>query len=387
MYAFDAGRALAAIHRSRFVRQPPVLLQLRPGVGTQRFVDRYRPTSRWKLLAFQALASVLPSSTEAAARLNMRNMFVVDAESVQAMLDAAHEKSSGGSGSVANESVPVAPPSPSPLLSGVERRPGHCLDIGAGVGTTTVELQRLFSEVSATEVSSGCLRRLRQLDNPPLSRVMHAEEFPVSKPSAEPDEGIHVDSNGDGNLGSPSFDLVSLLNVLDRCGPHPLSLLKTALSSVRSSQGKVLVALAYPFDPFEAGKAGSSSSSESGGGSDEVLEMRRHLCPAVDFEDFLGRAVGLFARHGLRCDVAARVPYLCQADAPWAAVAKEIADAESSTDSPSDDDIGEQSATAFVRQVPPSIEDPVEEARVWNEVSTQFYVLDDAVFLLSCASE
>ena len=45
--------------------------------------------------------------------------------------------------------------------------------------------------------------------------------------------------------------------------------------------------------------------------------MQRHLGPATDFEDFVGRAVAFFAGQGLRCEAVARAPYLCQGDADW----------------------------------------------------------------------
>eukprot|EP00750_Incisomonas_marina_P015698 INCI18519.1.p1 GENE.INCI18519.1~~INCI18519.1.p1 ORF type:complete len:380 (-),score=73.22 INCI18519.1:17-1156(-) len=366
-YSFNASRVLAAVHRSRHVAQPPKLLQLRPGKGTADFIERNQPTGRARSAAFQVLTHFLPNSTEAAAVLDMRNMLVLDSESLNSILTV-------GSGD-------GAPP----------RR--SCLDMGAGAGTTTAQLQRIFDHVTATEVSPGCLRRLRRLKEPSLSRVLHAKDLTI------PEEVRDGSSRTIGD-DEQTFDLVCMFNLLDRCGPRPLSLLNQARRLVRvpnqresvkgsvassgSSGGKLLVALAYPFDPFEVAGPGAASSAQTEKQSvnRELLEMRQQLSCALDFEDFVGRAVSLFAQQGLRCDVVTRAPYLCQADAHWA----DSPDAKEARElllcSEDDADKLNDNVNAQIIQVSPSLS-KAEERRVLADLQTKFYLLDDALFLLT----
>ena len=98
------------------------------------------------------------------------------------------------------------------------------------------------------------------------------------------------------------------------------------------------MALAFPFNPFEVEVCSSGSAASSAGRSQmasvgvgdhrqqqqqqpppqqqrqyypddadyydqQVLDMRRQLGCAVDFEDFAGRSVAFFRRNGFRCEV------------------------------------------------------------------------------------
>ena len=212
MYSFDAARMVpAALQHSlrggvrlaaappRPSPPPPVVLQLRPGAGTKSFVESYRPIPLAKDLLFRVLACVMPSSTEAAALLGVRNMLVLDAEAIAAVLDAGDAWRRGDEGLllkspahgqdplIASWRTAVAQPGGGHAAATerpmAHRRPGRCLDMGAGVGTTTAELQRVFPDVTATDVSTGCLKRLRQRQ-PPLQAVMHVQA------RAEVDRGI-----------------------------------------------------------------------------------------------------------------------------------------------------------------------------------------------------
>jgi SAM-dependent methyltransferase len=101
---------------------------------------------------------------------------------------------------------------------------GRLLDIGAGSGDVTAELAPLFTEVEATEMSRvmcGKLRRrgfaCRRID---LAEQPHGE----------------------------TFDVVTCLNVLDRC-QRPLSLLANAVAAL-GPRGRLVLALALPYNPF-----------------------------------------------------------------------------------------------------------------------------------------
>jgi len=102
---------------------------------------------------------------------------------------------------------------------------GRLLDIGAGRGDATAELAQLFSQVVVTETSRHMAKRLRKLGYECL-----AEDI------SERDDLKH------------QFDVVSLLNVLDRCD-RPMSLLATARQAVRPG-GLLLLALVLPYKPF-----------------------------------------------------------------------------------------------------------------------------------------
>lgn len=109
------------------------------------------------------------------------------------------------------------------LLDG--RRGGRLLDVGAGSGDVTVALAPCFDEVEATEVSRGMAKKL-----------------------AERGVRCHAVDVTDAPLPGPSFDAVSLLNVLDRC-QRPRRLLRHCLQSLRPG-GTFIVALALPYRPF-----------------------------------------------------------------------------------------------------------------------------------------
>ena len=101
---------------------------------------------------------------------------------------------------------------------------GRLLDVGSGRGDVTTELGRLFDEVTATETSKPMVRRLEKLG----FRVISGDLATLP----------HTDK----------YDVVSLLNVLDRCD-RPLSLLGRARELVRSG-GRLVIALVLPYRPF-----------------------------------------------------------------------------------------------------------------------------------------
>jgi SAM-dependent methyltransferase len=102
---------------------------------------------------------------------------------------------------------------------------GQLLDVGAGRGDATSELASLFSQVTVTETSKPMAKRLRKLGYTCLAE----------------DISRRTDLRH-------RFDVVSLLNVLDRCD-RPMSLLATARQAVRPC-GLVLIALVLPYEPF-----------------------------------------------------------------------------------------------------------------------------------------
>jgi SAM-dependent methyltransferase len=107
---------------------------------------------------------------------------------------------------------------------------GRLLDIGAGSGDVTTRLSPLVDSVTCTETSRYQARRLRRRGLPCwLGRV--GENAP-----------------GDPLTSEPPFDVIALLNVIDRA-PRPRSLLKAAAHSL-PRHGLLLLSTPLPFEPF-----------------------------------------------------------------------------------------------------------------------------------------
>jgi SAM-dependent methyltransferase len=102
---------------------------------------------------------------------------------------------------------------------------GRLFDVGAGNGDVTAQLAPLFDEVTTSEVSGPMCRRLRR-------RGFACEKVDVAET---------------GLPGAP-YDLVSCLNVLDRCA-RPLKLLAELRSGLKPG-GLLMIALVLPYSPF-----------------------------------------------------------------------------------------------------------------------------------------
>jgi SAM-dependent methyltransferase len=92
------------------------------------------------------------------------------------------------------------------------------LDVGAGQGFVTEQARGAFEEISVTETSKSMLRILRKC-------------------------GFIIFKNG-----AEKFDVVSILNVLDRCD-FPFDMLDDAVSFLKPD-GLLLVATPLPFKPY-----------------------------------------------------------------------------------------------------------------------------------------
>lgn len=99
---------------------------------------------------------------------------------------------------------------------------GRLLDVGAGAGDVTVHARALFDAIVATETSGAMCRRLR-------GRGFVAHRVDLSRQSLD--------------VEAP-FDVVALLNVLDRCD-RPRTLLRAALAHL-VSDGRVLISVPLP---------------------------------------------------------------------------------------------------------------------------------------------
>jgi len=105
---------------------------------------------------------------------------------------------------------------------------GSLLDIGAGDGETTQRMQTCFHKVFVTEMSTPMKWSLEK-------------------------RGYKVLNESDWHETAEKFDVVSCLNVLDRCDA-PLTLLKN-VKKVLGPEGVAIVSFVVPFNPYvEFGK-------------------------------------------------------------------------------------------------------------------------------------
>lgn len=161
------------------------------------------------------------------------------------------------------------------LLGGKSKR---LLDIGAGSGEVTTALAPLFEEIHAVEVSRGMARRLRR-----RGFEVHAVDIVEAGPPAS------------------DYDVVSCLNVLDRCA-NPRALLRSATQALAPG-GRLVIALALPYRPFYYDGASTPEPSE------------QLVCKGVSFEEQVIALVEYeLSPLGLAVERWARAPYLSAGD-------------------------------------------------------------------------
>ena len=233
------------------------------------------------------------SVTDANALLRRGDMFVLSDAQVRMLLGDAEAESDveaklgagAGAGVVtAASGGGASAPSLPPAL-----RLGRLLDVGAGDGGVTAVLARHFRVVDATEVSAPMAARLRA--RPFLSRVVQTAFL---TPESLPD--------GDG-----AYDVVSILNVLDRTD-QPAALLAAA-RRLLAPGGRLLLAVVLPFSEFV----------EDGAVRRHVhgpLPMAGARCAdGADFETSLNALLSrAIIPAGFDVLSVSKVPYLCRGD-------------------------------------------------------------------------
>ncbi len=158
---------------------------------------------------------------------------------------------------------------------------GRLLDVGAGDGEVTAEAAALFDEVVTTELSGPMARRLRK-----RGFRCHAVDL-ATEPLPD---------------GEGPFDVVSLLNVLDRTS-RPLSLLER-IPEHMAPGARLVAAVPVPISPTVMVGPVQVDPEELLPGAERGFE------PAVEA---LWRWV--FEPLGFRVEALTRVPYLCRGDA------------------------------------------------------------------------
>ena len=168
------------------------------------------------------------------------------------------------------------------------RRSTRLLDVGAGDGGVTAKMAPLFTSVVATEASIPMVWRLR------LRGYSAVRTMSIARPVFAAEDG--------------AFDVVSIMNVLDRCD-DPLGLLSGAARLAAPRTGRVLVALVLPFNEFVEDGARRRAPKFP-------LPMDGARCgDGATFEASLAAFVARVLPHaGLELETLTRVPYLCRGD-------------------------------------------------------------------------
>ncbi len=152
------------------------------------------------------------------------------------------------------------------------------LDVGAGSGDVTRTIAPLVGATVTTETSRVMARNLRRNGFQCYETDVAQSEVP-----------------------EPRYDLVTCLNVLDRCA-RPRSLLSN-LASALEPGGRLVLATPFPFDPFVYD------------GPESVDPLERLDIPEGAWEPSVARLAEDVLALGLAVEAVSRVPYLCRGDA------------------------------------------------------------------------
>ncbi|XP_025209170.1 methyltransferase-like protein 9 [Melanaphis sacchari] len=148
------------------------------------------------------------------------------------------------------------------------------IDLGAGDGATTEKYTPLIREVYTTEKSG------------PMIRILTEKGFRL----------LDVDTWW---TREEKFDVVSCLNLLDRCS-NPAKLLQEMKNAVKPN-GRIIVALVLPYKPFDEFRS--------------AIPEQKLPITGVTFEEQVCSAVhDVFEPSGLEVLRWTKLPYLCEGD-------------------------------------------------------------------------
>ncbi|CDQ87801.1 methyltransferase-like protein 9 isoform X1 [Oncorhynchus mykiss] len=231
----------------------PLFVQSHLDQDTQAFLRRSIEKSGWMFTQFyhsfiSTVLSPLVSRTSINGFLGRGSMFVFSADQLQQLLR-------------------VAP----------EWRGERLLDLGAGDGGVTEVMGAHFREVYATEVS------------PPMKWHLQRKKYRL----LGIDEWQHTGFQ---------YDLISCLNLLDRCD-DPLDLLRGIHRSLVPSTGRLILAAVLPFQPWV----------EIGG---KWQRPREHIkVKGKKWEEQVTNLSNeVFREVGFEVEAVTRLPYLCEGD-------------------------------------------------------------------------
>ncbi|XP_020773790.1 methyltransferase-like protein 9 isoform X1 [Boleophthalmus pectinirostris] len=160
---------------------------------------------------------------------------------------------------------------------GPEWRADRLLDLGAGDGGVTQIMSPHFKEVYATEVS------------PPMKWHLQRKNYKL----------LGID---EWHQTGFKYDLVSCLNLLDRCD-DPLALLRDIHESLVPKTGRLILAAVVPFQPYV----------EVGGQWQRPKEHVKIKGKTWE-EQVTNLSTEVFEKTGFQVEAVTRLPYLCEGD-------------------------------------------------------------------------
>ncbi|XP_025076062.1 methyltransferase-like protein 9 isoform X1 [Pomacea canaliculata] len=157
------------------------------------------------------------------------------------------------------------------------RKAENLLDIGAGDGEVTKVLVPYFSNIYVTEMS------------PPMVAVLSSKGYHV----------LDVSGWSDGNI---TYDVISCLNVLDRCD-KPVSMLQSIRKALRQGSGRAVVAVVIPFKPYVEFNS-----------VDHIPTEHLQIAGGSFEEQVTSLVQSVFQPAGFEVEAFTRLPYLCEGD-------------------------------------------------------------------------
>lgn len=325
-----ARRATRAVHRIAHESRRPSLddyyavnsnllprttadnfIQLHVDAQTKSFLRNCTTNRTLLRIIFAKILMLFFAFTDAISIAGVNYMHVLSTEQTETLLKTAEQRINGQQSSNLNASRDVNPVcSRNNTTTDTRKNHGHLLDIGAGQGFVTSNLSPLFETTTCTEVSRRCVDALKRRGfNTVLTFDPTSETVPC--PDGIKDLRRRRDSRyreADEGGGGGGFDVVALLNVLDRCDA-PLTMLKrckelmkdhATTNTKNTSTPLLLIALVLPFRS-----------------SVEYNPTRRPSQPLPTLENSRGgfersvqRFVEVLEENGLEVVVWSRVPYL-----------------------------------------------------------------------------
>ncbi|KAK3917897.1 putative NADH dehydrogenase [ubiquinone] flavoprotein 2, mitochondrial [Frankliniella fusca] len=156
------------------------------------------------------------------------------------------------------------------------RTGGRLLDLGAGDGAVTSQMEPFFDEVSVTEISA------------PMRKILARRKYRI----------LEIENWANSGL----WDVISCLNVLDRCS-KPEELLAQIHDSL-TPEGKAIFAIVLPYQPYV----------EVGGKGDHQPEERLPI-EGISFDEQVASFVkNVLHPANFQVEKWTRLPYLCEGD-------------------------------------------------------------------------
>ncbi|GIY85191.1 methyltransferase-like protein 9 [Caerostris darwini] len=157
---------------------------------------------------------------------------------------------------------------------------GNMLDLGAGDGKVTEVMARHFRNTYATEIS-GVMRN-----------ILTAKNYRL----------LDVDKWANADEGPRHFDLISCLNLLDRCD-RPITLLQQIRNKLNPDTGLLVLAVVLPLNQYV--ESGSKYNQP-----EEKIQVKGRT-----FEEQVSDlTTSLFRPQGFQLLRWTRLPYLCEGD-------------------------------------------------------------------------